>query len=194
MNAIVLDLTSDLHYITLQYDGKIYDFSFNEKQIAKRNNWGEKIETLKKSVPAFDFNKLDKMAYAAGPGSYTGARLAYTFLQTIELILDKKFYAFSNLSALNLTSPEKIPVIKGNKNDFFYRYMGKDFYCDSAEDIPKVQYIGLKRDQLALKSLEQVDDKTIPTNILRMLLKDDNHELTSNFPNYIKELSYTKSQ
>ncbi len=194
MNAIVLDLTSDLHYITLQYDGKIYDFSFNEKQIAKRNNWGEKIETLKKSVPAFDFNKLDKMAYAAGPGSYTGARLAYTFLQTIELILDKKFYAFSNLSALNLTSPEKIPVIKGNKNDFFYRYMGKDFYCDSAEDIPKGQYIGLKRDQLALKSLEQVDDKTIPTNILRMLLKDDNHELTSNFPNYIKELSYTKSQ
>lgn len=193
MNAIVLDLTSDLHYITLQYDGEIYEFSFNEKQIAKRNNWGEKIETLKKSVPAFDFNKLDKMAYAAGPGSYTGARLAYTFLQTIELILDKKFYAFSNLSALNLTSPEKIPVIKGNKNDFFYRYMGKDFYCDSVEDIPKGQYIGLKRDQLALESLEQVDGKAIPTNILRMLLKDDNHELTSNFPNYIKELSYTKS-
>ena len=193
MNTIVLDLTSDLHYITLQYDGEIYEFSFNEKQIAKRNNWGEKIETLKKSVPAFDFNKLDKMAYAAGPGSYTGARLAYTFLQTIELILEKKFYAFSNLSALNLTSPEKIPVIKGNKNDFFYRYMGKDFYCDSVEDIPKGQYIGLKRDQLALESLEQVDGNAIPTNILRMLLKDDNHELTSNFPNYIKELSYTKS-
>jgi tRNA A37 threonylcarbamoyladenosine modification protein TsaB len=193
LNTIVLDLTSDLHYITLQYDGEIYEFSFNEKQIAKRNNWGEKIETLKKSVPAFDFNKLDKMAYAAGPGSYTGARLAYTFLQTIELILDKKFYAFSNLSALNLTSPEKIPVIKGNKNDFFYRYMGKDFYCDSVEDIPKGQYIGLKRDQLALESLEQVDGNAIPTNILRMLLKDDNHELTSNFPNYIKELSYTKS-
>jgi tRNA A37 threonylcarbamoyladenosine modification protein TsaB len=193
LNTIVLDLTSDLHYITLQYDGEIYEFSFNEKQIAKRNNWGEKIETLKKSVPEFDFNKLDKMAYAAGPGSYTGARLAYTFLQTIELILEKKFYAFSNLSALNLTSPKKIPVIKGNKNDFFYRYMGKDFYCDSVENIPKGQYIGLKRDQLALESLEQVDGKAIPTNILRMLLKDDNHELTSNFPNYIKELSYTKS-
>ena len=71
--------------------------------------------------------------------------------------------------------------------------MGKDFYCDSVEDIPKGQYIGLKRDQLALESLEQVDGKAIPTNILRMLLKDDNHELTSNFPNYIKELSYTKS-
>jgi hypothetical protein len=71
--------------------------------------------------------------------------------------------------------------------------MGKDFYCDSVEDIPIGQYIGLKRDQLALESLEQVDGKAIPTNILRMLLKDDNHELTSNFPNYIKELSYTKS-
>jgi hypothetical protein len=71
--------------------------------------------------------------------------------------------------------------------------MGKDFYCDSVEDIPIGQYIGLKRDQLALESLEQVDGNAIPTNILRMLLKDDNHELTSNFPNYIKELSYTKN-
>ena len=153
MNALVIDLTSDLHCITLQYDGKSYEFPFDEEKIAKRNNWDKKIETLKKSVPDFEFSKLDKIAYAAGPGSYTGARLAYTFLQTLELILEKEFYAFSNLSALNFNSPKKIPVIKGNKNDFFYRFEGKDFYCDNVENIPKGQYVGLEKDNLSLEPL-----------------------------------------
>lgn len=193
MNALVIDLTSELHCITLQYDGKSYEFPFDEEKIAKRNNWDKKIETLKKSVPDFEFSKLDKIAYAAGPGSYTGARLAYTFLQTLELILEKEFYAFSNLSALNFNSPKKIPVIKGNKNDFFYRFEGKDFYCDNVENIPKGQYVGLEKDNLSLKPLEQVSSNVIPINILKMLLEDGEHQLCSNYPNYIKELSYQKS-
>ncbi len=193
MNALVIDLTSDLHCITLQYDGKSYEFPFDEEKIAKRNNWDKKIETLKKSVPDFEFSKLDKIAYAAGPGSYTGARLAYTFLQTLELILEKEFYAFSNLSALNFNSPKKIPVIKGNKNDFFYRFEGKDFYCDNVENIPKGQYVGLEKDNLSLEPLEQVSSNVIPINILKMLLEDGEHQLCSNYPNYIKELSYQKS-
>tara|TARA_Y100000994_G_scaffold3_1_gene1 strand:- start:38 stop:619 length:582 start_codon:yes stop_codon:yes gene_type:complete len=193
LNALVIDLTSDLHCITLQYDGKSYEFPFDEEKIAKRNNWDKKIETLKKSVPDFEFSKLDKIAYAAGPGSYTGARLAYTFLQTLELILEKEFYAFSNLSALNFNSPKKIPVIKGNKNDFFYRFEGKDFYCDNVENIPKGQYVGLEKDNLSLEPLEQVSSNVIPINILKMLLEDGEHQLCSNYPNYIKELSYQKS-
>ena len=193
MNALVIDLTSDLHCITLQYNGKSYEFSFDEEKIAKRNNWDKKIETLKKSVPDFEFSKLDKVAYAAGPGSYTGARLAYTFLQTLELILKKEFYAFSNLSALNFNSPKKIPVIKGNKNDFFYRFEGKDFYCDNVENIPKGQYVGLEKDNLSLEPLEQFSSNAIPINILKMLLEDGEHQLSSNYPNYIKELSYHKS-
>tara|TARA_Y200000002_G_scaffold119777_1_gene98173 strand:+ start:9528 stop:10109 length:582 start_codon:yes stop_codon:yes gene_type:complete len=193
LNALVIDLTSDLHCITLQYDGKSYEFPFDEEKIAKRNNWDKKIETLKKSVPDFEFSKLDKIAYAAGPGSYTGARLAYTFLQTLELILEKEFYAFSNLSALNFNSPKKIPVIKGNKNDFFYRFEGKDFYCDNVENIPKGQYVGLEKDNLSLEPLEQVSSNVIPINILKMLLRDGEHQLSSNYPNYIKELSYQKS-
>ena len=193
MNALVIDLTSDLHCITLQYDGKSYEFPFDEEKIAERNNWDKKIETLKKSVPDFEFSKLDKIAYAAGPGSYTGARLAYTFLQTLELILEKEFYAFSNLSALNFNSPKKIPVIKGNKNDFFYRFEGKDFYCDNVENIPKGQYVGLEKDNLSLEPLEQVSSNVIPINILKMLLEDGEHQLCSNYPNYIKELSYQKS-
>lgn len=193
MNALVIDLTSDLHCITLQYDGKSYEFPFDEEKIAKRNNWDKKIETLKKSVPDFEFSKLDKIAYAAGPGSYTGARLAYTFLQTLELILEKEFYAFSNLSALNFNSPKKIPVIKGNKNDFFYRFEGKDFYCDNVENIPKGEYVGLEKDNLSLEPLEQVSSNVIPINILKMLLEDGEHQLCSNYPNYIKELSYQKS-
>ena len=32
MNALVLDLTSDMHFITLQYDGQSYEFLFKEEQ------------------------------------------------------------------------------------------------------------------------------------------------------------------
>lgn len=97
------------------------------------------------------------------------------------------------MSALNFNSPKKIPVIKGNKNDFFYRFEGKDFYCDNVENIPKGQYVGLEKDNLSLEPLEQVSSNVIPINILKMLLEDGEHQLCSNYPNYIKELSYQKS-
>lgn len=194
MNAIVLDLTSDQHYISLQFNQHRYEFSFNEKSLTKRNDWEKKIATMKDSVPEFDFKKIDKMAYAAGPGSYTGARLAYTFMQTLELILDKEFYAFSNLKALNFSNPQKLAVIKGNKNDFFYRSMGKDYYCDSLAGLPKGNFIGFKSDQLLLEPMEEVDRSVVCKNILDMVLEADNLHLKTNYPNYIKELSYQKNK
>lgn len=194
MNAIVLDLTSNQHYIALQYDGKTYDFCFDEESIVKRNNWDEKIETIKQSVTGFEFKNLEKMAYAAGPGSYTGARLAYTFLQTLQLILERDFYAYSNLCAMNFEQTNKVAVIKGNKNDFFYRHNNQDFYCDNIDKLPDADYIGVKSDQLPLKGIVEVEAKHIAINILKMLLSENNKHLPTNYPNYIKELSYHKSR
>ena len=47
--------------------------------IAIREMIGQKINDIQTSLPDFSFFKVDLFAYAAGPGSYTGARLAYTF-------------------------------------------------------------------------------------------------------------------
>ena len=195
MNSIVIDLTSNKHFIALNYAQKRYFFNFEEESLKKRNDWEHKILKITQNVPEFEFAEIDKMAYAAGPGSYTGARLAFTFLDTLSLIFNKKFYAFSNLTALQHSYPDRVAVIKGSKNDFFYRYEERDHYCESFDQIPKGKaYVVLQNDQLHLENSVKLKFEDISKNILDLLLESDNKALSSNYPNYIKELNYVKSR
>ena len=195
MNSIVIDLTSNKHFIALNYAQKRYFFDFEEESFKKRNDWEYKITTLKENIPKFAFSKIEKMAYAAGPGSYTGARLAFTFLDTLSLILNKKFYAFSNLTALQHNFPDSIAIIKGNKDDFFYRCDERDHYCESLDQIPKANsYVVLENDQLQLENMVELKIEEISKNILELVLEADKKALSSNYPNYIKELNYVKSR
>ena len=112
MNIFAIDLTTDKHFISIKYDGVVTDFIFDESDRYKRNDWSKKINDIQTSLPDFSFFKVDLFAYAAGPGSYTGARLAYTFLSTLKLITKKEFLAYSNLTALAWGKSDKVPVIK----------------------------------------------------------------------------------
>ncbi len=195
MNSIVIDLTSNKHFIALNYAQKRYFFDFEEESLKKRNDWEHKISTITENIPRFDFKQIEKMAYAAGPGSYTGARLAFTFLDTLGLILNKKFYAFSNLTALQHNFPDRTAIIKSTKNDYFYRYKERDHYCESFDQIPKDQeYIVLENDQLQLENAVELKFEDISKNILDLILTSESKALSSNFPNYIKELKYVKSR
>lgn len=195
MNSIIIDLTSDKHFVALNYAQKKYFFDFKEESLKKRNDWQHKISTIIKNIPDFEFKKIEKMAYAAGPGSYTGARLAYTFLDTMSLILNKEFYAFSNLTALQHNFSDRIAIIKGGKKDFFYRYNERDHYCESFEQIPKDRaYVVLEKDQLQLENTVELKSEDISKNILDLILDSDEKALSSNYPNYIKELNYVKNR
>ena len=195
MNSIVIDLTSDKHFVALNYAQKKYFFDFKEESLKKRNDWQHKISTIIKNIPDFEFKKIEKMAYAAGPGSYTGARLAYTFLDTLSLILNKEFYAFSNLTALQHNFSDRIAIIKGGKKDFFYRYNERDHYCESFEQIPQDRaYVVLEKDQLQLENTVELKSEDISKNILDLILDSDEKALSSNYPNYIKELNYVKNR
>ena len=195
MNSIVIDLTSNKHFIALNYAQKRYFFNFEEESLKKRNDWEHKILKITQNVPEFEFAEIDKMAYAAGPGSYTGARLAFTFLDTLSLIFNKKFYAFSNLTALQHNYPDRVAIIKGSKNDFFYRYEERDHHCESLEQIPEGKaYVVLENDQLHLEDSVKLKFEDISKNILDLLLESDNKALSTNYPNYIKELNYVKSR
>ena len=195
MNSIVIDLTSNKHYVALNYYEKQYFFEFEEESIKKRNDWEYKISTIRDNVPGFEFEHIEKMAYAAGPGSYTGARLAFTFLDTLNLIINKKFYAFSNLTALQHNHSERVAVMKGSKNDYFYRYNDTDHYCESLDEIPKDSaYVVLQNDQLKLKNMIELNCEVISKNILDLVMGSENKALSSNYPNYIKELNYVKSR
>ena len=54
--------------------------------------------------------------------------------------------------------------------------------------------MALENDQLQLENMVELKFEEIPTNILDLVLESDNEALSSNYPNYIKELNYVKSR
>ena len=193
MNILVIDLTKDTHYLAINYNNKKHYLSFYTEERDKKNDWIEKINKIKDEIPDFSFENLDSAAYAAGPGSYTGARLAYTFLDTIKLVTNCNFYAFSNLSALQWNNNSMTPVIKGNKNDYFYKINEKEMYCKSLKEIPeKHSFISYSSEIPELDTVKELNEREIAGNILEMMLDNVGNALESNYPNYIKELDYKK--
>ena len=193
MNILAIDLTKDTHYLAINYNNKKHYFSFHNEERDKKNDWIEKINKIKNEIPDFSFENLDSAAYAAGPGSYTGARLAYTFLDTIKLVTNCDFYAFSNLSALQWNNDSMTPVIKGNKNDYFYKVDEKEMYCKSPKEIPeKHGFISYSSEMPELHNVKELTESEIASNILEMMLDSVENALESNYPNYIKELDYKK--
>ena len=193
MNILVIDLTKDTHYLAINYNNKKHYFSFYSKERDKKNDWIEKINKIKDKIPDFSFEKLDSAAYAAGPGSYTGARLAYTFLDTIKLVTSCDFYAFSNLSALKWKNDSMTPVIKGNKNDYFYEVNGKEMYCKNFKEIREnYDFISYSSEIPELNNVKKLEESKVASNILEMVLDNVGNALESNYPNYIKELDYKK--
>ena len=193
MNILVIDLTKDTHYLAINYNNKKHYLSFYTEERDKKNDWIEKINKIKDEIPDFSFENLDSAAYAAGPGSYTGARLAYTFLDTIKLVTNCDFYAFSNLSALQWNNDSMTPVIKGNKNDYFYKVNEKEMYCKSLKEIRENHgFISYSSEIPELNNVKQLEEREIASNILEMMLDNVGNALESNYPNYIKELDYKK--
>ena len=193
MNILVIDLTKDTHYLAINYNNKKHYLSFYTEERDKKNDWIEKINKIKDEIPDFSFENLDSTAYAAGPGSYTGARLAYTFLDTIKLVTNCDFYAFSNLSALQWNNDSMTPVIKGNKNDYFYKVDEKEMYCKNFKEIPdNHDFVSYSSEIPELNNVKQLEEREIASNILEMMLDNVGNALESNYPNYIKELDYKK--
>lgn len=193
MNIVAIDLTSEIHYISIEFNGNKYHLEFNEENRAQRNDWENKIQVIKTHEPKFDFAKCDRFAYAAGPGSYTGARLAYTFLQTIKLITGKDFFGVSNLAALCYKHKNHTPIIKGSKKDIFYNENDKDLFT---EDISLIQKLGpfvvLEDQNFDFEAMAKVKKSSIVRNILDMTRERLDLALQNNYPNYIKELAYKR--
>ncbi len=193
MNILVIDLTKDTHYLAINYNNKKHYLSFCTQERDKKNDWIEKINKIKDEIPDFSFDNLNSAAYAAGPGSYTGARLAFTFLDTIKLLTNCDFYAFSNLSALQWNNDSMTPVIKGNKNDYFYKVNEKEMYCKNPKEIPeKHGFISYSSEMPELDNVKELTESEIASNILEMMLDNVENALELNYPNYIKELDYKK--
>ena len=187
MNILSVDLTKQEHFIALNYEDNKYCFEFQTA------DWDEKIDTLSK-IENFDFKNLNCCAYAAGPGSFTGARLAFTFLNTLKLVHNLEFFAFSNLAAMNWKNEDKIAFIPSNNNDFYYRENNKDTYT---QDFKKIE--SLKNKLLMMEGFDScitpkllIKRKQIAINIIDMVMSELDTCLDSNEPNYLKNLTYRK--
>ena len=85
------------------------------------------------------------------------------------------------------------PVIKGNKNDYFYKVNEKEMYCRSPEEIPVNQgFVSYTSEISELNNVKKVEESEVVSNILEMMLDNTENALKSNYPNYIKELDYKK--
>ena len=190
MNLLALDLTNEIHYIAVRFFGKEYSLEFSENNRSQRNDWNKKIDEIYNKIPNFDLKEIDANIYAAGPGSYTGARLAYTFFSTLEYINNTPFYAVSNLEAMNIECPDAVPIL-GNNKDFFFRIDEEDKYTN---DYKEIQALGKKL--IGFEQNKDLVDLVIPKNlVVRNILEVfEKQNLTNedNYPNYIKELAYKK--
>tara|TARA_E500000178_G_scaffold356512_1_gene434999 strand:- start:17126 stop:17695 length:570 start_codon:yes stop_codon:yes gene_type:complete len=188
LNLLALDLTNEIHYIAVRFFGKEYSLEFTENNRSKRNDWNKKIDEIYNKIPNFDLKKIDANIYAAGPGSYTGARLAYTFFSTLEYINNTPFYAVSNLEAMNIECPDAVPFFANNNKDFFFRINGEDKHTN---DINEIQ--ALRKKLIGFEHNKDLVDLVIPKNVVvRNILEKKNLKSGENYPNYIKELAYKK--
>ena len=192
MNILSIDLTQPIHYISVLFSEKKYSFTFEEDDTSRRNDWFQKIDHIYNQISDFDIEKIDANLYIAGPGSYTGARLAYTFLSSIEYLNKTPFYAISNLTAILGFEKNMIPILFGNKSDIFYQINGK------ATSEKNIEITALNTNLIGIQDDLKVLDKVVANSRLASIAIDlflDNKEnaLNNNFPNYIKELNYTKT-
>jgi len=191
LNLLALDLTNEIHYVAVKFSGKEYSLEFLENNRSQRNDWNKKIDEIYNKIPNFDLKEIDANIYAAGPGSYTGARLAYTFFSTLEYINNTPFYAVSNLEAMNNECPDAVPFLSNNNKDFFFRIDEEDKYTN---DYKEIQALGKKL--IGFEQNKDLVDLVIPKNlvVINTLEVFEKQNLTNedNYPNYIKELAYKK--
>jgi len=191
LNLLALDLTNEIHYVAVKFSGKEYSLEFLENNRSQRNDWNKKIDEIYNKIPNFDLKEIDANIYAAGPGSYTGARLAYTFFSTLEYINNTPFYAVSNLEAMNIECPDAVPILANNNKDFFFRIDEED---KCTNDYKEIQALGKKL--IGFEQNKDLVDLDIPKNlvVINTLEVFEKQNLTNedNYPNYIKELAYKK--
>ncbi len=102
------------------------------------------IDTLKKAAET-DFNELDAIAVAKGPGSYTGLRIGSATAKGLALALDKPIVEISTLEAMayQLYGTDSLicPIMDARRNQVYtgvYLFEGEalnNVYADCAQDI-----------------------------------------------------------
>ena len=193
MNFLSIDLTQKDHFLSIIYEGKNLDLKFDNPSRQNSNNWDIKIDRILEEFKGFDFKKLDFNFYAAGPGSYTGARLAFTFLDTLKFIHSIPFIGFSNLLIMQRLCPRCIPVIQGTRKDYFFRYNDEDLYTTDKQYLSSLgDNFSTLENQCSFSQSQKIPAGRVAKEMLELGARENDFRAGNIFPNYIKPLEYKK--
>lgn len=107
-----------------------------------------------------EIEDVDQFIVAAGPGSYTGVRIAVTTAKTLAWTLNKPIYSVSSLAALSLAWRQNedalvVPLIDARRNHFFagcYQWsnnklqqVAADAYLDRTEIVAQIKKSGVQK-------------------------------------------------
>ena len=144
---------------------------------------------------AYDFQHIEAVHVASGPGSYTGVRIALTVAKIIGFALKVPVYAASSLEILKVSSQPTICLINArSKRSYFGVYEGdKAIVCDTIKTNDEVfDYIHQHPDYALSGDLEYLGLTPKKTDIfLNLLLTQYHREPISDIhalkPMYLKD-------
>lgn len=97
-NILAIDTSNEICSVSLRYNGEIYSLDKLANQAHTQMILGQ-IEQLLKQAN-ISLTDLDLIAYAKGPGSFTGIRIAASVAKSLAFALDLPIIGVSTLSVL----------------------------------------------------------------------------------------------
>lgn len=136
INILALDTSSNYCSVALQYNGIIEQIS--SLPLERSSRLLAMIDKLLNNMP---INKLNILAFAAGPGSLTGLKIASCIMQALHSVYKKPIMKISTLQALALLAYEKfgskliIPCMDAKMGQIYYGIY--KFDDNSTDQIPQ---------------------------------------------------------
>ncbi len=166
-NYLAIDTSTDICSLAIQVNDKIYNINSNSKD--KKNN--QIILTLLDDLlnkANISLNNLDSIVFSAGPGSFTGLRVAASVAQALAFANNLKIIKLSSLQVIAEFLRKDQDKIKDNQKIYIAQDARKDeiyFACYTKDDFLNYKYV---KEQLYTSS-----------QIIELLKQDNN--LTNNY-------------
>jgi tRNA threonylcarbamoyladenosine biosynthesis protein TsaB len=167
MKILALDISGTYSSIALLNSDEVNTFTQTHER-KQRPEWDELFSRIEFD-PSKDFDSLDALAFAQGPGSYTALRITASFLKAIAVVKNLPLIPISNLKAIaheasNWIDEDETKIfvtIEADKNESYFGSFVKS--SKGIEDLSEESVISLDELSTYLLNLERHLILSMPT-------------------------------